>query len=103
MNKANIDAQEELAFDTMDEFLDKASWKLGTVIVKAPKTVFFCYDIPQVRKALKELALAAVKNKYKQCDANLDPVVQNIIDEYAHDFKRNRIFDRAQPRLKRAQ
>ena len=103
MNKENIDAQEEHAFDLMDDLLDTASWRQGVVVLKTPKTLFFCYDIPKLRRALTELALAAVNQKFKQCDCDLDPVVQNAIDEYSKELRRFRIFERTPARLQKAQ
>lgn len=101
---ANIEAQEELAFDLLDDLLERATWKIGTVIIKTSRTVIFCYDLPKLRKDLLEVATAAVNAKYKQCDANLTDVVQNIIEEYSAELKRFRIFERSLPRhLKKAQ
>ena len=102
MNKANIEAQEDLAFDTMDDMLDRASWKSGTLTLKAINTVYFCYDIPKLRSTLSEVAIAAVKKKYRQCDIDVKPVVDNILEEYAHELKKFRIFERTPPHTVKA-
>lgn len=97
MNKPNIEAQGDLAFDTMDELLDNATWKSGTLILKSMHSVYFCYDVPKLRSTLTEIALAAVKKKYKQCDINVKPVVENILEEYTPELKKFRIFERTPP------
>lgn len=102
MNKAHIEAQEDLAFDTMDESLDRASWTISTITLKAPNTVYFCYDIPKLRSALTEIAIAAVKKRYKQCDIDVKAVVDNILEEYAHELKKFRIFERTPPHTVKA-
>jgi hypothetical protein len=103
MNRENIEAQEELAFNTMDDLLDTASWRRGVVVIKTNKTVFFCYDVAQLRSALLELALSVVKNKFKQCDADLGPVVDNALDEYSEELKQYKLFEKPRMRFKKAQ
>jgi len=102
MNKANIEAQGDLAFDTMDDMLDRAGWKSGSITLKAANTVYFCYDIPKLRSTLSEVAIAAVKKKYRQCDIDVKPVVDNILEEYAHELKKFRIFERTPPHTVKA-
>jgi len=94
----DVENQEQLAFDTMDDLLERATWKKGLVVLKTPRTVYFCYDITKLRAALTELANAAVLTKYNKCVAVLKPVVENIIDEYAEELKEFRVFERRIPK-----
>jgi len=102
MDKADVEAQGDLAFDTMDDLLDRANWQSGSLILKNSYTVYFCYDLPKLRSALTEVALAAVKKKYGQCTINIKPIVDNTVEEYADELKKFRIFERTPPHTVKA-
>ena len=97
MHPTDANAQEEWAFDALDEALDAAVWRPGSVQLAAPNTLYFCYDIPKLKAALKEMATSAVARKYARCNINVDPVVTNIIEEYAHELNRYNIRDNGLP------
>ena len=93
MNKTEVNAQEDCAFDAMDLALDKAQWKRGQVVVKANNAIYFCYDIYKLHTSLTEIAVEAVRKKYKQCNINVKPVVDNVIEEYAEELTRSQIVE----------
>ena len=87
MNTNNVVAQEDWAFDKLDELLDKAVWKKGAVILKPQKNTIYCYSVEMLRNQLLSIAAAVVKQKFKQCDATLDDVVDNILEEYSQECR----------------
>lgn len=82
MNTDNVESQQDWAFDRLDDLMDTAVWKRGSIILKPGKSTIYCYDVPMLRRELLELAANYVRIKFKQCDCSFDGVVSNILEEY---------------------
>jgi len=82
MNTDNVESQQDWAFDRLDDLMDTAVWKRGSVMLKPGKSTIYCYDVPMLRRELLELAANYVRAKFKQCDCAFDGVVSNILEEY---------------------
>lgn len=82
MNTNNVESQQDWAFDRLDDLMDTAVWKRGSVMLKPGKSTIYCYDVPMLRRELLALALNYVRAKFKQCDCSFDGVVSNILEEY---------------------
>ena len=88
MNTNNVESQQDWAFDKLDELMDTAVWKRGSVMLKPGKSIIYCYDVPMLRRELLELAISCVRTKFKQCDCSFDGVVSNILEEYEVELAR---------------
>jgi hypothetical protein len=93
MQTIDVNAQEDLAFDSMDAALENAVWHQGLVRLTALNTTYFCYDVPQLRSCLKEVALTEVARKHRHCGIDIDFVVTNILEEYADELKQHALGD----------
>lgn len=88
MANQNIIAQEDWAFDKLDALLDDATWKRNLVVLKPNRSILFCYSVAQLRNELMQLAEQVVHARFKQCDADLKPVIENLIEEFDEEISK---------------
>lgn len=99
MNTNNVESQQDWAFDRLDDLMDTAVWKRGSVMLKPGKSTIYCYDVPMLRRELLVLAANYVRIKFKQCDCSFDGVVSNILEEYELELAKYNILNtRSRPR-----
>lgn len=93
MNTRNkdVDAQEDWAFDKLDELMDTAVWTNSLVTLRPGKNTIYCYDLDMLGRELLDLAVLYVNAKFKRCDARLDDVVSNILEEYETELTNHNI------------
>lgn len=99
MNTNNVESQQDWAFDRLDDLMDTAVWKRGSVMLKPGKSTIYCYDVPMLRRELLDLAMTYVRMRFKQCDCSFDGVVSNILEEYELELTKYNILNtRSRPR-----
>jgi hypothetical protein len=98
MTTENVESQQDWAFERLDDLMDTALWKRGSVVLKPGKSIIYCYDVPMLRRELLALAANYVRIKFKQCDCSLDDVVSNILEEYELELSKYGIYTRSRQR-----
>jgi hypothetical protein len=93
MNTNNVESQQDWAFDRLDDLMDTAVWKRGSIMLKPGKSTIYCYDVPMLRRELLDLAANYVRIRFKQCDCSFDGVVSNILEEYELELTKYNILN----------
>jgi len=93
MNTNNVESQQDWAFDRLDDLMDTAVWKRGSIMLKPGKSIIYCYDVPMLRRELLDLAANYVRIRFKQCDCSFDGVVSNILEEYELELTKYNILN----------